>query len=134
MQIVPVRRSVSPFLRALLVAAVLALCFSAVALAALGTSRPQLGGKWSGRYGGAVSGSFTLTWKQTGTKLSGTITLSNPHGTYGIGGIVNRTSISFGAVQVGATYTGSLSASGKSMSGHWKSPQGGGSWSDHKAT
>lgn len=119
--------------RVSVIAALLALCLSATAVAGLSASRPQLAGKWSGRYSGAYSGSFTLNWKETGTKLSGTITLSSPHGTYGISGRVSRTSISFGAVQVGATYTGSVGASGKSMSGHWKSPQGGGSWSAHKS-
>ena len=133
MQIVPVRRGFSPFRSILLVSlvsALLAVCWSA---AALGAARPQLAGKWSGKYSGAFSGTFTLTWKETGTKLSGTITLSNPHGSYGISGKVNRTSISFGAVGVGATYSGSVSTSGKSMSGRWKSPQGGGSWSAKKS-
>ena len=116
------------------IAAVLALCSSATAIAALSASKPKLGGTWSGSYSGAFKGSFTLTWKETGLKLSGTITLTNPHGTYGISGRVNRKSISFGAVRVGATYTGSVSASGKSMSGHWKSPQGGGSWSARKTS
>jgi len=115
------------------IAVVAALCCTATAVAALSASRPQLGGKWTGSYGGAVSGSFTLTWKERGTTLTGSITLSNPKGTYGIGGRVNRTSISFGAVKVGATYTGSVSASGKSMSGHWNSPEGGGSWRAHKS-
>src|SRR5689334_2056097 len=62
MQIVPVRRGVSPSLRTLFFAAVLALCCTATAVAAFGASRPQLGGRWSGRYSGVVSGSFTLTW------------------------------------------------------------------------
>jgi hypothetical protein len=43
---------------------------------------------------------------------------------------VQRSAIKFGAVGVGATYTGT--ASGTSMSGSYKSPQGGGKWSAHK--
>lgn len=101
------------------------------AITAQGATRPlQLAGTWSGHYSGAFSGSFTLHWTQSGSKLSGTITLSNPSGRYGIGGSIKGKAIHFGAVSVGATYTGSVS--GSSMSGSWKSPQGGGSWSAHK--
>ena len=82
------------------------------------------------QYGGAFSGTFTLHWTQTGSKLKGSITLSNPRGKYGIGGSVHGSSITFGAVGAGATYTGWVS--GKSMSGHYKSPEGGGRWSAHK--
>ena len=92
--------------------------------------RSTLAGTWSGRYSGAFSGTFTLHWTQSGTRLSGTITLSSPKGKYGINGSVHGSTIKFGAVDVGATYTGS--ESGKSMSGNWKSPQGGGTWSAHK--
>jgi hypothetical protein len=92
--------------------------------------RSTLAGTWSGKYSGAFSGTFTLHWTQSGTKLTGTITLSSPKGKYGISGSVRGSAINFGAVGVGATYTGS--ASGKSMSGTWKSPQGGGAWSAHK--
>ena len=38
-----------------------------------------LSGTWSGTYSGAYHGSFTLNWKQSGSSLSGTIELSNPH-------------------------------------------------------
>ena len=91
-----------------------------------------LAGTWSGKYSGAFSGTFTLHWTQSGTKLSGSITLSNPKGKYGINGSVHGSAINFGAVGVGATYTGS--ASGKTMSGSWKSPQGGGAWNAHKVS
>lgn len=94
--------------------------------------RSTLAGTWSGQYSGAFSGTFTLHWTQSGTKLSGTITLSSPKGKYGITGSVRGSVIHFGAVGVGATYTGS--ASGKSMSGTWKSPQGGGAWSAQKTS
>ena len=119
------RRRVVP---ALWIAAVLAICCSGtVALAAARATAPHVAGTWKGKYSGAFSGTFTLTWTQTGSKLSGSISLSSPKGKYGISGNLTRKGIKFGAVAVGATYTGSVS--GTSMSGHWKSPQGGGTWS-----
>jgi len=96
------------------------------------SATPKLGGTWSGKYSGAVSGTFTLRWTQTAGRLRGTINLSNPHGQYGIDGTIVRGKIKFGAVRVGATYTGSASASGLKMSGTWASGRGGGSWSAHK--
>ena len=107
----------------------LVVCFSAAtALAAAPPSK--LAGTWSGHYSGAFSGTFTLHWTQSGSKLGGSITLSNPKGRYGITGAVRGSAITFGAVGAGATYTGSVS--GKSMSGRYKSPKGGGPWSAHK--
>ena len=53
--------------------------------------RSTLAGTWSGRYSGAFSGTFTLHWTQSGTRLSGTITLSSPKGKYGINGSVHGT-------------------------------------------
>ncbi len=101
------------------------------AAGAQGSSRPlQLGGTWSGKYSGAVSGTFTLKWTETGSILSGSITLSQPSGKYAIGGSIAGSKIHFGAVSVGAKYTGT--ASSTSMSGRWTSPEGGGSWSAHK--
>jgi hypothetical protein len=95
-------------------------------------SQSTLTGTWSGRYGGAVSGTFTLRWKQVGSSLRGSIKLSNPPGTYPISGALHGTTISFGAVGVGATYTGTVS--GKSMSGRWKSANRGGTWSARKTS
>ncbi|HZT85089.1 MAG TPA: hypothetical protein VE984_06665 [Gaiellaceae bacterium] len=92
--------------------------------------RSKLAGTWTGSYSGAVSGHFTLHWKQTGSRLHGSITLSRPSGTYGISGSVHRGKIKFGAVSVGATYKGHVR--GTSMSGTWTSPQGGGTWSAGK--
>jgi len=115
-----------------LLAALLALCGVTAATAAAGASTSQLPGTWSGKYGGAFAGTFTIHWKQVGSKLRGSILLSNPHGTYGITGSVQGSAIKFGAVGVGATYTGSVS--GKSMSGRYRSPQGGGTWSAHKTS
>ena len=48
------------------------------------------------------------------------------------GGTVHKGKIKFGAVRVGAKYKGTVR--GTSMSGTWTSPQGGGSWSAHKAS
>ena len=117
---------------ALLWAALLALCWGGAATAAEASSATPLAGTWSGKYSGAFSGTFTLHWKQSGSRLSGTIALSYPRGTYGITGSVRGSAITFGAVGAGATYTGSVS--GKSMSGRYKTPQGGGAWSAHKTS
>jgi hypothetical protein len=110
------------------------MAFSSTASAATDASparQSALAGTWSGHYAGAFSGTFTIHWRQTGSSLHGTITLSNPGGNYGITGSVRGTAIKFGAVGAGATYTGSVS--GKSMSGHYKTAQGGGTWSAHKS-
>jgi hypothetical protein len=115
------------------VIAVVSLLAAASATAARHTLRPTIAGTWAGSYSGAFTGRFTLTWKKTGARLSGTIALSNPPGRYGINGSVGRGgSIHFGVVKVGATYTGTWS--GKSMSGRYNSPQGGGSWSARKSS
>ena len=95
-------------------------------------STPRLAGIWSGRYSGAVSGTFTLRWTQSGSTLRGSIKLSNPPGRYPISGTLRGSTISFGAVGVGATYTGTVS--GKSMSGRWKSANRGGTWSARKTS
>jgi hypothetical protein len=124
-------------IRSLRVTALLAVCSVAtVATAAASSSQAvhaaSLGGEWTGHYSGAVSGTFTIHWKQTGSVLNGTIKLSNPSGTYTINGGVHHGAIKFGAVGVGATYKGTVS--GRSMSGTWRSGQGGGTWSAHKTS
>lgn len=116
--------------RTLAVCVALACC--GTALAAATASRPTLAGKWTGHYGGAVSGHFTIHWKQTGSRLHGSITLSRPSGTYDIGGSVRDGKIKFGAVSVGAKYKGKVR--GSSMHGTWTSPQGGGNWSASKTS
>lgn len=126
------RRRISRLVPVLSVAIVVAICCSATAFAAVSASRPQLAGTWSGKYSGAYSGTFTLRWTQSGSRLGGSITLSNPRGKYGISGSVHGSAITFGAVGAGATYTGSVS--GRSMSGRYKTAQGGGPWSAHKTT
>ena len=120
------------------VAGFLAICSGGpAAIAAVSSSKAdaakphsKLAGTWSGRYSGAFSGTFTLRWTQSGSRLRGSIVLSNPGGRYGITGSVHGRAIKFGAVGAGATYTGSVS--GKSMSGSYKTPQGGGKWSARK--
>ncbi len=91
-----------------------------------------LSGTWSGQYSGGYNGTFTLHWTQSGSKLIGTIKLSQPSGTFSINGTVHGSAISFGAVGAGATYTGSVS--GKSMSGHYQAQPRGGSWSAKKTS
>jgi hypothetical protein len=132
MEVQPLRRR----LPALWIAGILALACCGTALAAanshrLTAPRSTLAGKWTGSYSGAVSGHFTIHWKQTGSRLHGHITLSRPQGTYGIAGSVKKGKIKFGAVSVGAKYKGHVR--GTSMSGTWTSPQGGGSWSATKS-
>jgi hypothetical protein len=137
------RRTHARALSLLWVAALALACCSSTTWAAVAAtpkkSKPKihvllgpLTGKWSGKYDGAFSGKFKLHWTQTGSHLVGSITLSNPGGTYDINGTVRRNKIGFGALDAGATYTGTVS--GKTMSGHYKSPQGGGSWSASKTS
>jgi hypothetical protein len=93
-----------------------------------------LSGTWSGKYGGAYRGTFTLHWKQSGSRLSGTIKLStNPNSKLSVTGTVHASTIRFGTVGSSAIrYSGSVS--GKSMSGSYHTPGGGGSWSAHKTS
>jgi hypothetical protein len=134
----PLRRRTLPRVRVLWIAALLAVCCSGTALAAVSSSKShatthaKLAGKWHGSYSGAFSGTFTLRWRQVGKSLNGTIKLSKPAGTYAISGSVIGTKIKFGAVAVGATYKGRWS--GTKMSGTWKSPQGGGGWHAKKVS
>ena len=99
-------------------------------------ARDPLSGTWSGMYGGAYHGAFTLRWKQSGSRLNGTIKLSNANSTpaiTSIKGSVHGTAIRFGTVGSAAiSYSGSVS--GKSMAGSYQTPGGGGSWSAHKTS
>ena len=100
---------------------------------ALGAASGSLSGTWSGKYGGTYHGTFTLRWTQSGSKLSGTIKLSTQSSRLGLNGTVRGTTIRFGTVGSAAiTYSGSVS--GKSMSGTYHAPGGGGSWSAHKTS
>jgi hypothetical protein len=92
-----------------------------------------LSGTWSGQYSGASQGTFTLTWQQSGSKLNGTIQLSNPAVTLPINGTVEGSTIRFGTVgPAGITYSGSVS--GNSMSGTYQTPTGNGPWSATKTS
>ena len=108
------------------------LCSTAALAFTAAAQSVNLAGTWSGSYTGGYSGTFTLHWTQSGSKLKGTIALSKPHGTYNITGSVNGTGIRFGAVGVGALYSGSVAASGLSMSGKWTSAPAKGMWKAHK--
>jgi hypothetical protein len=121
----------NPWLLAAVLAAVAVFGGTSVAKAAP-AANSTLAGTWSGRYSGAFSGTFTLQWTQSGSSLRGSIALSKPRGKYPISGSVQGRAIKFGAVGAGATYTGSVS--GKSMSGSYKTAQGGGTWSAHKTS
>jgi hypothetical protein len=124
----PLCRKVPVAVPVLVVAAFLAICGGTAIAAVSSTSHAtSLAGKGSGHYSGAYSGTFTLHWRQSGSHLRGSITLSNPRGTYSVTGRVRGKAIAFGAVSAGATYTGSVS--GRSMSGTYKSGRGRGSWS-----
>jgi hypothetical protein len=105
---------------------------------ATAASASGLSGRWKGQYSGAYQGTFLLRWHQSGSRLSGRITLSSPaRGTLGIHGQVAGSSIRFGTVgSTDITYSGSVS--GGSMSGTWQihvpsGGSGGGSWSASKA-
>jgi hypothetical protein len=93
-----------------------------------------LSGTWSGQYSGSYNGNFTLRWRQTGSKLHGTIKLSAPAQTLRINGTVTGGTIQFGTVgSAGITYSGTVS--GSSMSGRYQVNDGsgaGGPWSAAK--
>jgi hypothetical protein len=138
MDVRPLRGGISRAVPVLWIAALVTVCFTGTAIAAVSsssshaTAQTKLAGKWKGQYSGAVSGHFTIHWKLTKRRLSGTIKLSNPKGSYPIDGSLRaHKKLKFGAVGVGATYKGVWK--GSKMSGTWNSPQGGGSWSAHKA-
>ncbi len=136
------RRAMSLMTSVLSVVAALAIAYgasSSIATAGAKTSKKRhttastLSGTWSGKYGGAYHGTFILRWKQSGSSLSGTIKLSNPSSTLIVHGTLHGTAIRFGTVGGAAiTYTGSVS--GKSMSGSYKTPGGGGPWSAGETT
>jgi hypothetical protein len=117
-------------------AAITICCGTSIATASASKGRAAAGslsGTWSGKYGGAYHGTFILRWTQAGSRLSGTIKLSNPSSRPSIRGTVHGSTIRFGTVG-GAAITYSGSVSGKSMSGSYQTPGGGGSWSAHKTS
>ena len=123
------RHSIRPALALAAVAATGAVLVGQLSTADAATS--SLSGGWSGKYSGAYHGTFTLHWTQSGSQLRGTIRLSGTRGLLGLNGSVHGSSIKFGTVGgPGITYSGS--ASGRSMSGHYQTPGGGGPWSAHR--
>lgn len=138
------RRRRPTLISVLPVFAAIAICGSSLASAAsfptasvsaanVRAARSPLSGTWSGTYGGAYRGTFTLRWVQSGSRLSGTIKLSNLNAKLPVNGTVRGGTIRFGTVGSAAiTYTGSVS--GKSMSGRYQTPRGGGSWSARKTS
>lgn len=109
-----------------------------IAAKASASTSTGLTGTWSGQYTGASSGTFTLTWSQSGSNLSGTIKISDFGDTaIPINGTLQGDTISFGTVgSTAITYTGAVS--GSSMSGDWKlqsggQPGGSGSWNATKS-
>jgi hypothetical protein len=109
---------------------------ASTAPSAAAPSPAGLSGTWSGQYSGAYQGSFTLTWTQSGSKLSGIIKISTPASTMNINGAVQGDSISFGTVgSYGITYSGKVSSS--SMSGSYQVDDGNassGPWSASKTS
>ncbi|MFI5045987.1 MAG: hypothetical protein ACHQIG_02900 [Acidimicrobiia bacterium] len=90
-----------------------------------------LSGTWSGQYSGASEGTFTLTWQQSGSDVSGQITISEIGVPIDISGKLNGNQISFGTVgSLAVTYSGTVS--GTSMSGTYKAPTGTGTWNATK--
>jgi hypothetical protein len=137
------RRRRVPLAKIALSAALLGACLAASLAATSGSSAAvvrkhrglpnPLSSKWSGQYGGKFQGTFALRWTQSGLKLKGTIKLSSFVGTLDVNGAVHKSKISFGTVGgPDITYTGTVS--GKSMSGAYKTPVGGGSWSAQKTS
>ncbi len=111
----------------------IALCSISIATAANGAAAGSLTGTWAGKYSGAYHGTFTLHWTQRGSRLSGTIKLSTAGGRPNVNGTVHGSTIRFGTVGSAAiTYSGTVS--GKSMSGKYQTPGGGGSWSARKTS
>jgi hypothetical protein len=108
---------------------------AAAAQATTSAAATDLAGSWSGTYSGSFQGTFTLSWQQTGSKLSGTIKLSDPASTVPLHGSVTGSSIQFGTVgSTAVTYSGTFS--GGSMSGTWqiKGSSDGGPWSASKTS
>ena len=92
-----------------------------------------LSGTWSGTYSGASEGTFTLTWQQSGSDVSGSITISELGAPIDITGKLTGNQISFGTVgSLAVTYSGTVSDT--SMSGTYKAPTGTGTWNATKTS
>ena len=136
----PAGRRVPRVVSMLWVAALVASCCTGTALAAASSSRSgaaiasNLSGKWKGHYSGAYSGKFTIRWTQTGRKLEGTLTLSNPKGKNAIKGSVRGKKIKFGTVDNSNAITYHGSWSGTTMSGVYQAGGRSGSWGAHQVS
>ena len=131
-------KPVAKLSRARSVVIVLGICCSFAVIAAGSSSarasgshvraaQSSLTGAWSGNYSGAYHGTFTLQWTQSGSKLSGTIKLSARTAaprSPSRGLCAAAPSASAPSAPPAITYSGSVS--GKSMSGTYKTPGGGG--------
>ncbi|MCA1847178.1 MAG: hypothetical protein LC792_29100 [Actinobacteria bacterium] len=93
------------------------------------TAATGLSGTWSGTYqqtspiadSGTDSGTFTLNWQQSGSNVTGGISIPGACSNCPISATVNGSTVSFGVVALGAiTYTGTVS--GNSMSGTYATP------------
>jgi hypothetical protein len=93
----------------------------------------RLSGTWDGQYGGSYQGTFVIRWHQSGSKLDGSIHISDPASSLSIHGSVAGGAIQFGTVgSYEITYSGTVS--GSSMSGTYKVGGGqGGNWSASKS-
>jgi hypothetical protein len=100
---------------------------------AAAVSASGLSGTWNGQYGGSYQGTFVIHWRRSGSKLGGSIDISNPAGSLSIHGSVAGGSIQFGTVgSYAITYSGTVS--GDSMSGTYKvGAAQGGNWSASKS-
>ncbi len=100
----------------------------------IAASAGGLSGTWSGQYTGDSQGTFSLTWQQSQSILTGTITISGFGGVpVNINGTVSGTAINFGTVGgTVVTYMGTVS--GSSMSGSWQAGGTSGTWTATKTS
>jgi hypothetical protein len=114
---------------------------STAATAAPTDAASGLAGTWNGAYESTSdpgsTGTFVLDWTQTGSALSGTISVTNTpcvaEGT--ITGTTDGTTITFGAVQGAYSIAYEGTVSGDTMSGTYSSPSCGnaaGTWTANK--
>jgi hypothetical protein len=90
-------------------------------------STTGLSGRWAGDYQqtspSASSGTFTIQWQQSGSDITGTITIPGTCSSCPISATLNGSTVRFGLVAGGAiTYTGTVS--GNSMSGTYSTTDG----------
>lgn len=117
---------------------------SAPSVASAAPSAPNLGGHWTGTWQDTSpdtsAGGFDLNWTQSGTSLSGSITITGTGcmSAATVTGTLTGSKISFGAVsgRVQITYDGTVSGDLNSMQGTYSAPDCGnatGNWSAMRA-